>query len=129
MTDQTVSSPRSRTVALLLVSLLGPLGAHRFYTGKTRTALLMACTLGGMGAWWLYDLILIASGSFRDAEGRLISDWESEADRPMLQSDATAAAMYEEIDQLRAEVTSLNERVEFAERLLASPRRDWPEGQ
>ncbi len=129
MTDEFVRSPRSRTVALLLAGMLGVFGAHRFYSGKPRTGILMACTLGGLGLWWLYDLILVSSGSFRDGQGRLISDWEPEADRPALSVDTTAAAMYEEIDQLRAEVTSLNERVEFAERLLASPRKDWPEGQ
>jgi hypothetical protein len=129
MTDATVPSPRSRTVALLLAVLLGMFGAHRFYSGRTQSAIMMALTLGGAGLWWLYDLILVSAGSFRDAEGRLISAWEPEADRPALTSDATVAAMYEEIDQLRGEVISLTERVEFAERLLASPRKDWPEAQ
>ena len=59
----------------LLCLLLGPFGAHRFYVGKTRTAVLQLLTLGGLGLWMLFDLILIATGQFTDAEGRRIKEW------------------------------------------------------
>ena len=68
-------SPRSRMVALLLSAFLGMLGAHRFYVGKSGTAILMILTLGGLGVWNLADLILIACGSFRDKEGRRVFRW------------------------------------------------------
>ena len=71
-------SGRSRGVTLALTALLGPFGAHRFYVGKTGTGVLMLCTLGGAGLWWLYDLILVAGGAFRDANGRLVSSWDPE---------------------------------------------------
>jgi hypothetical protein len=32
-------------------------------------------TLGGFGIWWLVDLILIVTGSFRDGDGQKISEW------------------------------------------------------
>src|SRR5262249_1169984 len=65
-------SDKSRGVTLALAAVLGPFGGHRFYAGKSGTGALMAATLGGLGLWWIYDLILVASGSFRDAHGRLI---------------------------------------------------------
>src|SRR5688572_32078105 len=55
-------SEKSRAVALALCIPLGVFGAHRFYVGKIGTGLLMLCTLGGLGLWYLYDLITIASG-------------------------------------------------------------------
>ena len=61
-------SEKSRGVATALAALLGIFGAHRFYLGKPESGALMLLTIGGLGIWWLYDLILVASGSFRDGE-------------------------------------------------------------
>jgi hypothetical protein len=112
-------SDRSRGVALALSAILGPFGAHRFYVGKTGTGLLMLCTLGGAGLWYLYDLILVAGGSFRDAEGRLVSRWDPE--HPASHADQLPEVL-DELSALRAEVAELAERVDFTERLLADPR-------
>lgn len=111
-------SDKSRGVALALALVLGVFGGHRFYVGKTGTGLLMAATLGGAGLWWLYDVILIASGSFRDVDGRRVSEWEPEfADEPALPGE-----VLDEVRALRGEVAELAERLDFAERLLAAPR-------
>ena len=116
-------SEKSRGVATALAAMLGPFGAHRFYVGKTGTGALMAVTLGGLGVWWLYDLIVVAAGDFRDAEGRRVSRWDPEvADVPG--TDALA----QDVDALRAEVAELAERLDFAERLLAQPRDVSPSG-
>jgi len=114
-------SGKSRGVALALAAVLGPFGAHRFYVNKPGTGVLMALTLGGAGLWWLYDLILIGGGSFRDADGRLVRRWDPE-EAPL--QAPLAAEVLDEIDALRAQVAELAERVDFAERLLANPRRE-----
>lgn len=116
-------SDRSRGVATALAALLGPFGAHRFYLGKPESGALMALTLGGLGVWWLYDLILVASGSFRDGHGRLVTRWDPEETSP---AEPLPQQVFEEIDALRAEVAELSERLDFTERLLAQPRADDP---
>jgi len=69
-------SPRSRLVAVLLCFFLGWLGAHRFYTGKIGTAVLMILTVGGFfGIWVLIDLIFLACGAFKDKDGLTVFKW------------------------------------------------------
>ena len=114
-----IPSERSRGVALALAALLGPFGAHRFYVGKTGTGVLMLCTVGGAGLWYLYDLILVAGGSFRDAAGRLVSRWDPEE---VPRDSALSAEVFDELSALRSEVADLAERLDFAERVLAQPR-------
>ena len=61
--------------AVLLCVFFGVFGAHRFYTGKTGTALLQLFTLGGIGIWATIDLIFLIVGSFKDKEGRRLTQW------------------------------------------------------
>lgn len=68
-------SPKSRLVAMLLCWLFGYLGIHRFYVGKVGTGLLMLLTLGGLGIWWLIDLVMVIIGSFTDKDGLLVHRW------------------------------------------------------
>jgi len=68
-------SPKSRLVALLLCFFLGGFGVHRFYVGKTGTGILMLLTLGGLGIWWVIDMIIVIVGSFKDKDGRLVFRW------------------------------------------------------
>ena len=112
----TPPSDKSRAVSLVLGLVLGVFGAHRFYVGKVGTGILMLCTMGGLGIWYLVDNIMIASGGFRDVEGRLVTRWDPE------QSELGAGIpqeLLEEIYSLRTEVNELHERVDFTERLLA----------
>ncbi len=112
-------SERSRGVTLALAALLGPFGAHRFYVGKHGTGALMLATVGGLGIWYLYDLVTILGGSFRDASGRLVTRWDPEGTP---HDPAASEAVLQEVDALRSEVADLAERLDFAERLLAQPR-------
>ena len=67
-------SDKKQLPAGLLCLLLGVFGAHKFYVGRTMSGVLMLCTLGGLGLWMLYDLILILTGQFEDDEGRKLAD-------------------------------------------------------
>ena len=109
-------SDKSRSIALVLGLVLGVFGAHRFYVGKIGTGILQLFTLGGLGIWYLIDNITIASGGFRDAEGLLVTRWDPE--QPEF-STGVSQELLDEIYSLRHEMTELQERVDFAERLLA----------
>ena len=54
----------------ILPAMMGINGIHRFMTGKIGTGLLMLFTLGGCGVWTLIDLIVIATGGYKDGYGR-----------------------------------------------------------
>ena len=114
-------SEKSRGVATALAALLGPFGAHRFYVGKTGSGALMCVTLGGLGIWWLYDLIVVAAGDFSDSNGRRLSRWD-----PQVADAQSSEMLAQDVDMLRAEVAELAERLDFAERLLSQPRDPAP---
>ncbi len=119
-------SDKSRAIALALGVVLGPIGAHRYYVGKIGTGLLHTVTIGGLGVWWLYDMILLAFGSFRDAEGRQVKYWfENEASgHGGGGQQRLSGEVLQELDALREEVAELVERVDFTERLLTRDRHE-----
>lgn len=112
----------TRAVAFPIGLLLGVFGAHRFYVGRAASGVAMLVTLGGMGIWWLYDMILIVAGEFKDAEGRRVVRWSSNLPfRPQLPA-TMSEAVQEEMDTLRGEMNELAERVDFMERILSKVR-------
>jgi len=69
---QATVSDKGFVPTILLCYFLGFLGVHRFYTGKVGTGILMIITFGGFGIWVIVDMVLIATGSFKDKRGLLI---------------------------------------------------------
>ncbi len=65
-------SEKSRSTAFILSYLLGYLGADRFYMGQTGLGVLKLLSCGGLGFWYLIDLILHALGEVKDGEGRAL---------------------------------------------------------
>ena len=72
-----ISSPTDKRIlpAFLLCFFLGIFGAHRFYVGKVGTGIAQIFTIGGLGFWTLFDLILILTSSFTDSNGVKITQW------------------------------------------------------
>lgn len=74
-------SEKSRTATFLFAFFLGAFGIHRFYVGKTGSGiamLLLTLSFVGLlvtGIWSLIDWIIVATGNFRDADGRLVKTW------------------------------------------------------
>lgn len=88
--------PKKWSTALLLCSFLGPFGAHRFYVGKTGTAILQILTtfLGFGAIWSLIDLIMIATGSFKDKNGQsLVSPYPRNTTANLGQSKSASATL------------------------------------
>lgn len=73
----TITSHKSRLVALLLCLFLGALGIHRFYVGKIGTGLIYLFTAGLFGVGALVDLIMIICGNFKDSAGAPLVNWNA----------------------------------------------------
>ena len=69
-----VVSPKSWLVTLLLCLFVGVFGIHRFYAGKIGTGIIMIllCWTGISAIWALVDLIMIILSKFKDGQGLLI---------------------------------------------------------
>lgn len=66
---------KNQTTAVMLSALLGSLGVDRFYLGYTGSGVVKLLTLGGLGIWWLVDLVRLCAGSMRPAND---GAWEHE---------------------------------------------------
>ena len=130
-------SRRSRGLALALSFFGGVFGLHRFYVDKPRTAIAMLLTFGGCEIWYLYDLVLVAAGEFRDSEDLPVRNWGlSESsfaqNRLVGRAEQRVNELEEQFDGLRQQFNDLAERVDFAERMLAqhreAPKPQLPRG-
>ena len=65
---------KNKTTALILAVLVGGLGIDRFYLGYTGLGILKLLTGGCFGIMWIIDIINIANGSLKPADG---SDYEN----------------------------------------------------
>lgn len=114
-------SSRSRGVTLGLAIVGGIFGLHRFYAGRVESGVWMCLTLGGLGVWYLYDLVVVSAGEMRDGAGRRIARWEVAGDEPPAAPGRLEDAE-ERLLRLEGQTAELAERLDFAERLLAQQR-------
>ena len=70
LNSSTTTSTTDWLTLFLLTFFVGVLGVHRFYVGKIGTGFLMLLTLGGLGVWFLVDLILVVTGQFTNKDGK-----------------------------------------------------------
>lgn len=61
-----------RLTVLLLAVFLGYLGIHNFYVGRIGRGILYIFTGGFFGIGYVYDIIMIITGQFRDAWGNVV---------------------------------------------------------
>ena len=73
MADTAAPAAKSKMTALILCILLGGIGVHRFYVGKIGTGIVWLLTAGVFGIGWLVDIIMIATGKFKDKQGNLLA--------------------------------------------------------
>lgn len=62
-------STKSWIVAIVLSVHVGWLGVDRFYVGHVGLGVLKLLTCGGVGVWWLVDIVLFALDRIRDKQG------------------------------------------------------------
>lgn len=65
----------NKTILPIVLFLILLPTVHRFYVGKIGTGLLFFFTVGGLGIWWIYDVIISITGNFTDKQGRKITRW------------------------------------------------------
>lgn len=62
-------------VTWLLSLFLGVFGVDRFYLVKVGTGILKLVTIGGLGIWYLIDLIMTLAGATKDKQGRRLAGY------------------------------------------------------
>lgn len=72
----TTAQAKPFLVTWLLSLFLGLLGVDRFYLGKVGTGIVKLLTLGGLGVWYLIDLIIILSNAAKDKNGLELEGYE-----------------------------------------------------
>lgn len=69
-------SEKSQGIALLLGIFLGGLAGHKWYLGNPwYINVLFIITLGGLGIWWVVDMIRIITGDYQPHNGSYKADF------------------------------------------------------
>ena len=67
------TSDKSTIMVLIVALITGIFGGHRFYTGHTGIGFVQLFTGGGLGLWMMIDIMSIASGQFKDSNGKYLA--------------------------------------------------------
>lgn len=72
------TSSKSWMTTMVMTTLLGYVGGHRFYAGKIGSGIAQLFTFGGLGLWTFIDWIMLLSQSFTDSNGQKIMRKEND---------------------------------------------------
>lgn len=87
---------KNKTTALILSILTGGLGVDRFYLGYTGMGVLKLLTVGCFGILYIIDIINIATGKLRPADG---SPYEDDTAAAPAQTQNSASS-YEDLEKI-----------------------------
>ncbi len=71
----TNASSKTKKTAVLLCLFGGMFGLHYFYVGRYGRGILYFFTGGLLGFGWLFDIIVILTGGFKDRYGNYLVQW------------------------------------------------------
>ena len=64
-----MAQQKSRLLAILLGVVTGVLGIHRFYLGYTKIGIIQLLTAGGLGIWYIIDVVRLLFGGLPPKHG------------------------------------------------------------
>lgn len=73
LTTTAGESEKSWAMAFFLSFFVGYFGIDRFYLNSIWLGILKMITFGGMGIWWIFDIVLLLIGKMRDADGGIVT--------------------------------------------------------
>jgi hypothetical protein len=74
-------SSREWSVTLILCTLTGFFGLHRFYTGQFVWGIIWLLTSGGFGMGWLVDMFLVLTNRYTDSAGKPLRNFSPRVGR------------------------------------------------
>jgi hypothetical protein len=72
-TQSGIASEKSWGLTMVLSILFGAFGIDRIYSGSYLLGLVKFFTGGGVYLWWIVDIILLATGNYKDGKGHVIT--------------------------------------------------------
>lgn len=74
-----INNEKSFVVALWLSIIFGIFGADHFYLGKIGSGALKLLTIGGLGIWWIIDVVNLFRGKTTDKSGNPLEGYSADA--------------------------------------------------
>jgi TM2 domain-containing membrane protein YozV len=72
LNKKNTESEKRWSLAVILSIFFGLLGVDRFYLGYIGCGFFKMVTIGGLGIWWIIDILLLLCNRMRDANGRIV---------------------------------------------------------